>query len=72
MRNLEFLVRGPGQVSAQIGRPVRAHLPAMVNACDLYDSAASPKGELGKNHEELSARICKEARRVAASAADNA
>ena len=36
----------PGQVSAQIGRPVRAHLPAMVNACDLYDSAASPKGEL--------------------------
>ena len=71
MRNLEFLVRGPGQVSAQIGRPVRAHLPAMVNACDLYDSAASPKGELGK-YEELSARICKEARRVAASAADNA
>ena len=52
----------PGQVSAQIGRPVRAHLPAMVNACNLYDSAASPKGELGK-YEELSARTCKEARR---------
>ena len=43
----------------------------MVNACDLYDSAASPEGELDQ-YEELSARICKEARRVAASAADNA
>ena len=62
VRNLEFLVRGRFQrrEDDQVGRIFLLWL----TLADLYDSAASPEtvdGELDK-YEELSARICKEAR----------